>query len=91
MQTLRTSAEQAHGQASQDMLLDFDLLFFLSRGIVIRAARMSVKDAVGEVSKAVLKGGKDMKGLHNFISEIRNYILSCRSCTDCAIARVLSA
>lgn len=38
------------------------------------AAVMSVKEAINDASKAVLKGGKDMKGLHNFISEIRNYI-----------------
>lgn len=36
----------------------------------------SVKDAINDASKAVLKGGKDMKGLHNFISEIRNYIFA---------------
>ena len=43
-----------------------------------------VKEALGEASKAVLKGGKDMRGLHNFISEIRNYICH-EFCFFCAL------
>ena len=42
---------------------------------------MSVKEAINDASKAVLKGGKDMKGLHNFISEIRNYIYAPDVCS----------
>jgi hypothetical protein len=43
------------------------------------AMASTVKEAVGEMGKVVLKN-KDMKGLHNFISEIRNYIFAIIPC-----------